>query len=229
MANNKNSIPSGLDMDSTSDPDKLTFDLLCRRFPLRPVRTREENSKAMMIADELLNRLSELSQAEKDYLEVIGDLIHKYESITFADEDIELEPHELIKSIIEAQGLKQQELAKELNIAPSRLSEFLSGKRRASRKLARILCERFSLSIESLFPNKDATNDDDSLEERSLINPDQRSSSDKKIEAELTALSCNFEKLKDKVESISYLCIAVQQLDAKISSLSSLLNTADNQ
>jgi antitoxin component HigA of HigAB toxin-antitoxin module len=145
----------------TPDPrpaDRLVYDSLYKKFPLRPIRNQEDNLEAMQVAEELLDRMPELSHVERDYFEILGDLISKFESTEFADENQELPPHELFRTLIEAQGLRQADLAQELEIAPSRLSEFLRGKRKASRSLARKLTQRFSLSMETAFPELELNN-----------------------------------------------------------------------
>jgi hypothetical protein len=53
---------------------------IARRFPLRPIPNDEHNNRAAEICDLLTDRIDLLSQAERDYLEVLTDLIAKYES-----------------------------------------------------------------------------------------------------------------------------------------------------
>lgn len=137
-------------VQNLSDEDKLAYQLLFKRFPLRPIRNMKENRRAMTLADELLVRRADLSSVERDYLEILTDLIHKFEGSAFAGDEIEIAPHELVRSLLEVQAIKQADLAKELDIAPSRLSEFLSGKRKASISLAKKLARRFALSLDQL-------------------------------------------------------------------------------
>lgn len=124
---------------------------LCSYFPLRPIRTEAENEAAMAVADSLLARVKSLSLAEKDYLDMLAEIIHKYEADAFASDDVNISANDLIRSLIDAQGIKQVNLAKELEISPARLSDFLNGRRKLSIKMARKLCQRFSLSLEQLF------------------------------------------------------------------------------
>lgn len=52
---------------------------LILQFPLRPIRSDEELDEAIRMVDSLLDR-RDLVQGEKDYLDVLGDLIERYES-----------------------------------------------------------------------------------------------------------------------------------------------------
>src|SRR5262249_33997328 len=51
---------------------------LIRRFPLRPIRTEDQLDAAFAIIDELTDR-DDLAAAEDDFLEVLGDLVERYE------------------------------------------------------------------------------------------------------------------------------------------------------
>lgn len=126
------------------------FELLNAKFPLRPIRNSEHNERAMSVCDELLDKRGKMSSVEKDYFDVLSMLIHSFESSAYADDELNLKPNEIIASIVEAQGLKQADLAKELDISTSRLSEFLSGKRRINLNLARKLADRFAISLDFL-------------------------------------------------------------------------------
>jgi hypothetical protein len=57
---------------------------LIRRFPLRPLRTHAELDAASELINELTVR-NDLSSAEFDYLDMLGDLVEKYE-----DEHVEM-------------------------------------------------------------------------------------------------------------------------------------------
>jgi HTH-type transcriptional regulator/antitoxin HigA len=51
---------------------------LVRRFPLRPIRNEKELDRAIAVIDALLDR-EQLTVAEEDYLDVLGDLVEHYE------------------------------------------------------------------------------------------------------------------------------------------------------
>lgn len=139
--------------DSAVD-DAKEFARLNKQFPLRPIRNDKQNELAAKLCDALLDRLDELSQAERDYLEVITDLIIKYES-KWDDDCPEMSPQELILFLMEQNDLAQKDLIPELG-TPSRVSEFLSGQRKLSVEQAKRLAERFSLKLEALLVDNGA-------------------------------------------------------------------------
>src|SRR6516164_6567383 len=53
---------------------------LVRRFPLRSIESDAELERARTILNELLDRES-LDRGEDDYLDILGDLIEKYERL----------------------------------------------------------------------------------------------------------------------------------------------------
>jgi HTH-type transcriptional regulator/antitoxin HigA len=103
---------------------------LIQRFPLRPIRTEGELDHAMEIVDELTDR-NNLDEWEKDYLDVLSDLMERYEA-----EQHPIEPVSdavILAHLIEAKGISQAELARETRIAESTISEILKGKRTLTR------------------------------------------------------------------------------------------------
>jgi len=109
-------------------PD-LYMDLV-RRLPLRPIRTEAQLDRAIALADELLDR-NDLGRDERDYLDVLGDLIERYEA-----EAHPMPPAtdaEVLAHLIEARGVSQADVARGTGIAESTLSEVLAGKRSLNR------------------------------------------------------------------------------------------------
>ncbi len=127
--------------------DKI-YDKLVKRFPLRPIRDDEQNMQAAEVCDSLTDRLNTLSQSESDYLEVLSDLIVKYE-LRFDEELTEMTPRQLIQYFIDQDGLAQKDLVPEFGSA-SRVSEFLKGDRRLSMEQAKRLSDRFRVNISAL-------------------------------------------------------------------------------
>lgn len=128
--------------------DKKIFEKLIKRFPLRPIHNEKENELAAEICDEFTARIDKLCQAEQDYLEVLSDLITKFES-RWDSEDLNMSPSELIKYLMEENALNQSDLIEDFGSA-SRISEFLSGKRGLSVEQAKKLSQRFKLSLDAL-------------------------------------------------------------------------------
>jgi HTH-type transcriptional regulator / antitoxin HigA len=121
---------------------------LIKRFPLRPIRNDEQNMLAAEVCDSLTDHIGSLSPAENDYLEVLTDLIAKYES-KWDDEVAVMTPRELIQYLMKQNDLAQKDLIQEFG-SPSRVSEFLKGERKLSVEQAKKLARRFSLNISSL-------------------------------------------------------------------------------
>ncbi|MGO8689936.1 MAG: helix-turn-helix domain-containing protein [Thermoguttaceae bacterium] len=107
-------------------------------FPLRPIRSDRELGKAVRMVDSLLDR-RKLAPEEDDYLEVLGDLIERYEGE--AHPMAPVSDAEMLRHLIEAKGVSQTEISAATGIADSTISELLKGKRRLNRghigKLAR--------------------------------------------------------------------------------------------
>jgi HTH-type transcriptional regulator/antitoxin HigA len=111
---------------------------LVRAFPLRPIRTEEELDRAIEVIDSLLDR-DDLDAAEADYLDVLGDLVERYEAEH--DPIEEASDADMLAHLIDAKGVTQADVARGTRIAVSTISEVLSGKRTLNRahiaKLAR--------------------------------------------------------------------------------------------
>jgi HTH-type transcriptional regulator / antitoxin HigA len=129
-------------MQSAAKQDRKYFELI-KRFPLKPIRSEKENELAAQICDELLDRFDSLSSLERDYLEILSDLIEHYESKW--NEEADVEPRALLKFLMEQNKLSQSDLIPELG-SSSRASEFLSGKRELSLTQIIKLASRFKLS-----------------------------------------------------------------------------------
>ena len=103
---------------------------LIQRFPLRPIRTEKELDRAIAMVDELIDR-DNLQKGEKDYLDVLSDLMERYET-----EQHPIEPVSdavILAHLIEAKEITQAELARQAKIAESTISEVLKGKRKLNR------------------------------------------------------------------------------------------------
>ena len=106
---------------------------LIQQFPLRPIRSDAELDEAIAILDILLDQLdqSPWSKDEKDYVDILSDLIERYES-----EHIKIErpsAPEMLQFLIEAKGVTQAQVAKDCRIAESTISELLARTRKLNR------------------------------------------------------------------------------------------------
>ena len=135
-------------MSTAINDENKAYQRLIKRFPLRPIRDDEQNEQAAGSCDMLMDRVDSLSRAERDYLEVLTDLISKYES-KWEDECADMSPRELILYLMERNNLAQKDLVPEFG-SPSRVSEFLKGERRLSLEQTKRLADRFRLNIAAL-------------------------------------------------------------------------------
>jgi HTH-type transcriptional regulator / antitoxin HigA len=116
---------------------------LVRRFPLRPIRTELELDRAITMIDTLLDQ-DRRDLDEEDYLDVLSDLVEKYE-----DEHDPLPPVSgaaMVRFLIESHATNQAKVATASEIAESTLSEILAGKRELNRKHIEALSRHFHVS-----------------------------------------------------------------------------------
>lgn len=111
---------------------------LLAKFPLRPIRTEEEHDAAIEMIDELIDAPS-LSSPERDYLDVLSDLVEAYETVH--EPMPETTDAGVLQFLMEIQSRTQSDVARGAKIAAPAVSEVLSGKRKLNRaqigKLAR--------------------------------------------------------------------------------------------
>jgi HTH-type transcriptional regulator/antitoxin HigA len=140
----KRGTPPRSRTDST-DPKGIdaAYLTLIRRFPLRPIRTEDELDAASALIDELTDR-DDLSPAEADFLDVLGDLVEKYE-----DEHVEM-PHvsdaEMLRSLMDENEVSQADMARGAGISKTVLSLVLNGRRNLTREHIEALSKFFGVS-----------------------------------------------------------------------------------
>src|SRR5258707_7212361 len=103
---------------------------LVRRFPLRPVRSDAELDRAIAMVDELTDR-NDLVAGERDYLDVLSDLIERYESEAHPIQPVT--DAVMLAHLIEAKGVTQADVARGTKVAHSTISAQRAGKRRLNR------------------------------------------------------------------------------------------------
>ena len=129
-----------------ADPSDLRRFLdLNAEFPLRPIRTDEELDGAHAVVASLIRR-DDLTPAEEDYLDVLGDLARAYE-----DEAHPLPPVsgvDMLRHILEARDLTRAEVSRSTGIAEPTLSAILSGKRSLNLRHVQALARVFEVGPE---------------------------------------------------------------------------------
>jgi HTH-type transcriptional regulator / antitoxin HigA len=116
---------------------------LVLQFPLRPLRSDTDLDKAVQMVDSLLDR-RDLAAEEEDYLDVLGDLIERYESE--AHPMAPVSDAEMLRHLIEAKGISQTDVSGVTGIADSTISEVLKGKRSLNRGHIGKLATYFNVS-----------------------------------------------------------------------------------
>jgi len=105
--------------------------------------------RAIGVINALLDR-ERLSPAEEDYLDVLGDLVERYEDVHYPIEDVS--DAGMLEHLIEAKGVTQAAVAQATGIAPSRISEVLAGKRKLTREQITKLAAYFHVSPAAFLP-----------------------------------------------------------------------------
>jgi HTH-type transcriptional regulator/antitoxin HigA len=119
-----------------------TYLRLIYRFPLRPIRTDGELDQAIQVIDSLIDR-EHLDPGEQDYLDVLSDLVHHYETEVHPIPAVS--DAQMLNHLIESKGVSQAQVARETGIASSTISEILSGHRHLNRGQIAKLCAYFKV------------------------------------------------------------------------------------
>ncbi len=126
-------------------PPKQTSDryfVLIRELPLRPISSDAELDLAIAMIDRLLAR-AELAADEQDYLDVLSDLVERYEDRRYP---IERVPGvDLLRHLVESSGKTRAAVAAGAGLPESTLSEVLSGRRQLNTRHIGILARYFRI------------------------------------------------------------------------------------
>ena len=109
--------------------DKAVYMTLVDRFPLIPIRNEKHLAEAIAVVNELIDKKRRAPE-EEEYLNVLSDLIEKFEEEHFPVEPSS--PAEMLRFLMESNGLRQADLAP-LFSSKSNLSEVLAGRRQLSK------------------------------------------------------------------------------------------------
>ncbi|MCI0558071.1 MAG: hypothetical protein MN733_06220, partial [Nitrososphaera sp.] len=112
-----------------------------KRFPLRPIENETDCDAALSIISELMDK--ELSIAETAYFKVLSKLVAEFEEKTYKFDYVS--PRELLRFLMDENGLKQVDLMAELG-SQGFVSDYLAGRRNLSRSQIEKLSRRFHLS-----------------------------------------------------------------------------------
>jgi HTH-type transcriptional regulator/antitoxin HigA len=116
---------------------------LVRAFPLRPIRGEDELDAAIAVVNSLVD-LDKRTPDEDDYLDVLSDLVEKYEAKHHPIPSAS--GVDMLRYLIEIRETTQAALADASGIATSTISSILSGKRAMSRRHIEALARHFKVS-----------------------------------------------------------------------------------
>ncbi|MDY3111746.1 MAG: helix-turn-helix domain-containing protein [Porphyromonas sp.] len=110
--------------------------------------TEEQYKYALARVEALLPRMEDetMSAPEEQELAIMSDVVASYEEEHYPLETLTL--GELISYALKEQGKSQAELARELGVSPSRVSDFVNDKSNPSLSLAGRICQVLGLSAE---------------------------------------------------------------------------------
>ena len=103
--------------------------------------TKQQYEYALNRIEELLPLVTdETPSSDKNAVEltIVSDVVEAYEKIHYPIAKPTI--GELISLSIEEKGMTQKQLAKELGISPSRVSDYISGRAKPTLRIARGLC-----------------------------------------------------------------------------------------
>lgn len=126
---------------------------LVRQFPLRPIHDARQRDAALAWIDRLLDR-GGLTESERDYLAVLGQVVESYERAE--ETGPAASGVEVLRHLMEENHLTQRELAP-LFGGKSVISEVLSGKRRLGLRHIRALSAHFGLPADAFIDAPDDT------------------------------------------------------------------------
>ena len=110
--------------------------------------TEEQYRYALARVETLLPRMEDetISAPEEQELAIMSDVVASYEEEHYPLESLTL--GELISYALKEQGKSQAELARELGVSPSRVSDFVNDKSEPSLSLTGRICQVLGLSAE---------------------------------------------------------------------------------
>ena len=120
-----------------------------KNLTMAKINTEIQYEKALERVDELLRVVdNETNENDKNYIELdlLSDLVAEYEEKYFPVEKPSLP--DIIRLRMAELKISQKKLATILNVSPSRISEYLSGKSEPTLKIARLLRDELKIDAD---------------------------------------------------------------------------------
>lgn len=113
---------------------------------VKSIKTEKENERALKEIERLMTK-PKLTKVEYDYLEHLFVLVEIFEKKAYPLD--KTTPQEMVKYLMDKYGYTRKDLEKQLG-SPSRVSEFLSGKRKSTLTMIRNLNKNWGAPLETL-------------------------------------------------------------------------------
>jgi len=141
-------------MKSTKRPYRFQeiprkYDDLVKLFMPRPIHDDVELTNATEIADVMAGHA--LNHEQEDYFNLITDLIEAYESERHPVVEAQISGLELLRFLLEENGINASDLARLFGVHRSLGAKILNGERRLTTDHIKILCDRFKVSADLFF------------------------------------------------------------------------------
>lgn len=136
------------DLKSSLHKTDPTYLELVDLFPLQPITTKEQHGLALKVVEKLIsltNKEKNIEPGIATYLQTLSDIITDFEKNEY--KSAEISGSEMLAYLMELQGLKQTDLAKELGGQPI-VSKILKGERELNLRQIKALAKRFKVSPE---------------------------------------------------------------------------------
>jgi HTH-type transcriptional regulator/antitoxin HigA len=141
-------MPTKIAISTTRD----TYQKLIKQFRLVPIK----DDNHLKLAHEMMDRLlqEDLDPSGEDYLAVLADLVESYEDRHFPISDAS--EVDILRELMRSNGLSQTDLAREVGIVQSTISNVLNGSRKLTKNQVIKLAEFFGVDPSVFLPNRSA-------------------------------------------------------------------------
>jgi HTH-type transcriptional regulator / antitoxin HigA len=127
---------------SVVDAEHEVYLRLVRGLPLLPIESDAELDRAIAVINSLLDKPT-LSPGEQGYLDVLSDIVEKYESAEHPMEPVS--DADMLQHLIEAKGVSQGDVSRATKIGHSVIADVFAGKRELSRSQIAKLAKYFDV------------------------------------------------------------------------------------
>jgi HTH-type transcriptional regulator/antitoxin HigA len=121
---------------------------LVLEFPLRPLHNEKELRAASAMQDRLLDKRKLLPE-EQDYFDILVRIVSDYEEKHYPFGP--LTDAGILQHFLDARGLSQVDLSREVKISPTIINEILKGKRKLNRTHIGKIIKHFKVSPAMFF------------------------------------------------------------------------------